>query len=44
MENLSIPNMNINVLSIPHVQKVSIPRTEKRLYLYEIYTFCLDVV
>ena len=33
--NMSIPYMDTNVFSKPHVDKVSIPHMEKSFFLYE---------
>ena len=44
IDNLSIPDIDINVLSIPHVDKLSIPQQTKGIRLYDIKTTCLHVV
>ena len=40
MDNLSVPSIDINFLSIPHVEKLSIPHMDKGFYsILHIYTF-----
>ena len=44
MVKFSIPNVDIFFLSIPHVDKLSIPHKYKRFCLYEKYAIFPHVV